>query len=1308
MPMSPPSIKAIFQRSCPNCGGDVSDFRLSIGAPCKKCLPIPDNELLEKRNQLSFEEFLKLMYEELKSRGKLLGLKEKFEDDLRVEDFSKVFEQVVGNKPWSAQRKWARRVLRGISFSIAAPTGTGKTVFGVVMALYLAMKQQKRTLILVPTTVLANQVHQKLVDFLSRLGSSTEVAAYHSLLSKRRKEEELGKMGRAEIVVLTSTFVIRRKELLEGKTFDFVFVDDVDAFLRSSKTFDVVLKAVGVSDSDLKVAEEVLRLRTEVNKAFRRKRGNLNELLSRLEEASRRLRDKREKYGVIVVSGASTRARRTKRVRILRELFNFEVGGGFEGLRKIVDAYLELHEKPEEVAVRLVKRLGGGGLVFVPMHLGLEGARRLKELLEKSGIRAEVFSRRLLKYIEAFKSGKLDVLIGVASYRSPLARGLDLPETVRYAVFVGVPKFVVKLDVEDLSPYKWIALLSNLRDVAPSEHKLRIDYYVSLLRTDMKYLSRPVHEAVVKAIREGEELKGFLGKIKADYEEVLSFLRELVADEEIRKKIAEASHLSLKLDGEIPVLSVADPVGYLQASGRTSRMFAGGLTLGLSIVLVDDEKAFNGLKRDLRWFDVDARWKRLNDLDLDEVLKKIDEDRELVRKITSGERIDKRLVDDIRTVLLVVESPNKARTIARFFGRPQTFKVGSLKVYEVSFANFILMITSTGGHIYDLSTKGGFHGVLLEGERVTPLYTTIKKCLNCGEQTTDPDATVCPRCKLPRLSDKMEVVKSLRELAKDADVLYVGTDADSEGEKIGWDVIQALKPFVREAKRIEFHEVTKRAIMEALRNPKDINERLVEAQIVRRIEDRWIGFELSMKLWNRFESKTLSAGRVQTPVLGWIISRHEEMKREKYDFYYVVLSNGESYVFSAKAVGTRGRKNSQVKKGFCVVDDVFVESCTLNPPPPFSTETMLQEAAARLGMSANECMQLAQDLFEMGFITYHRTDSVRVSGAGIAVAREYVCEKFGEQYFKPRKWGEGGAHECIRPTRPVDSEKLRQLIANGVIKTARPLTRRHFALYDLIFKRFMASQMKEAKVLKQRYSIALLVPEETGEEGVVLSKKELVLLFLLKKRGRLTSKRADSLLKKLGFRSGWSSKTAKKLTAASLVDGDGTLRLSAEGEKLLSRSLVAEKNVESVFEIVEEGFTALRKIRVAKRAKPGVYRIVSSRRRRKPLARYYTQGDIVALMKNKGIGRPSTYAKIISTLIERKYVFTPRKAKILIPTNLGIEVYKYLTEESSAGVRSLVSEQRTRELEEKMKKVEEGKERYVKVLKELYEEIAAL
>ena len=519
------------------------------------------------------------------------------------------------------------------------------------------------------------------------------------------------------------------------------------------------------------------------------------------------------------------------------------------------------------------------------------------------------------------------------------------------------------------------------------------------------------------------------------------------------------------------------------------------------------------------------------------------------------------------------------------------------------------------GHIYDLVITEGFHGVKVEDGKFVPIYDFIKKCKKCGEQFTEFSA--CPKCKSTEFYSKEEFIKALRMLSLEVNHIFIATDPDTEGEKIAYDIYCSLYPVNNKIERLEFHEITKKAFLKAINNRRKIDFELVEAQIVRRIEDRWIGFELSQKLWRRFRNYRLSAGRVQTPVLGWIIERVNEARKKK-TVLSARLANGlKVSIKNPNLPFPVEELQKRFKELKAKIEGLTSEEKTIHPPPPYTTDTLLRDASTKLNFSASKTMMLAQDLFEMGLCTYHRTDSTTVSTVGISLAKDYIQEKY-PTLFVPRRYPKEGAHECIRPTRALDAERLKNMISLGLLRFPKRLTREHFQLYDLIFKRFIASQMREVKVLYQKFNV--------------------------------------------------------------LIDGN-------------------QVSIENPVKIVSEGFNKVFPVRLENPVEEGEYAIEFARILRLPAARLFSQGEVIALMREKAIGRPSTYAKIISTLLERKYVIE-RKNR-LISTRLGFKVYMYLRERFG----DYVSEETTRRLESQMDSVEQGKADYQQILNELYREI---
>ena len=1234
-----PTVRAIFRRACPNCGGEITDERLWLMLPCERCLPPDEAEKLVKlyySSKLTPLEFKLEVFRKLKELGNLKDYRKVVELDILLKELDELFEKAIGSKLWSAQRTWAKRVLEGRSFAIIAPTGVGKTMFGIVASLYLALKG-KRCYMVLPTSLLVKQVYERMRTIAEKLKIDVNIIAYLSGLSKsvRKEYDEKVKQGDFNILITTSQFLARNFDsLLKGLRFDFIFVDDVDALLKSSRNIDRVLMLLGFTEEHIQLGLELIRLKRRVPFLLTLAKKS-EEYAKELEEVRNKivvLKDKLKsiidevKPGVLIVSSATGRPRGL-RVRLFRELLNFEAGSRSELIRNIQDIYVPGAKDLLKATLDIIKLFGTGALVFVPLDKGVAFAEKVKEYLVSNGIRADVVTATKKKdQIERFIAGELDVLIGMATYYGLLVRGLDLPQRIRYAVFVGVPKFRFFLDITEAQPFRIVSLLTDLRDYVEGKEKEEVDRIVGLMMRYLRELPPSRIQEISEAISKRTKLSGRLGKVQELFEYGFRKVQELLKREDIRKKLIESPYILVEEVEDKLRVTVPDVMTYIQASGRTSRMFAGGISKGASIVIVDNPKVFEGLVRKTRWFIEDISWKPIEEVNVKKLIEEIDRDRDLIRKIMEG-KIPKEYYDPVKSALLIVESPSKARTIASFFGRPSIRRIGRYAVYEVSTGRYVLSIMASGGHIFDLTMdpelmKGkGLYGVLLIGDRFIPVYDTIRRCRVCGEQFVSLDE--CPYCKSKDYFDKAEILDIIRSIAREVDILLIGTDPDTEGEKIGWDIATVVRPFTNEIRRIEFHEITKRAITNALLSPRDISERLVESQIVRRIEDRWIGFALSEKVQKKFGRRTLSAGRVQTPVLGWIIQRYNEYRKDIRDFFYIDLEGLQLIVDDYPIKESVKKTIEELKESVFVVESIEEYEAEITPPAPFTTDQLLYEASNRLGMSASQAMMLAQDLFELGLITYHRTDSTRVSSVGRMIAHEYIKEKYGEELFQGREWGKGGAHECIRPTRPFDSDKLSQLIREGILRTTKPLTYNHYRLYELIFRRFMASQMKPAKVIRAKV-------------------------------------------------------------------------------KLRCKDYV--KEIDGIFKIEYKGFSLeypIQDLMLPPLKEGQELKVLNVRHVKRPSITLYSQGEVVELMRKRRIGRPSTYAKIVSTLIERRYVTESKKRKRLIPTKLGIEVYDYLSRE----YKDLVSEDRTRLLEELMDAIEEGLKDYQDVIRQLYLEV---
>ncbi|MCS7233796.1 MAG: reverse gyrase [Synergistetes bacterium] len=1150
--------EAIFEKACPNCEGKISSLRLLKGLPCELCLPEEDNITLED------------IVKKLSERGSLKKLKSIY--DLRKSEweFVNFFKEKVGSDPWSLQRTWARRLFLKRSFAIVAPPGIGKTTFGIIASLFLDGKSY----LLFPTRLLVEQAENLLKKYND--GKKKILIA----MDMKNDEREKLKNGDFDILVSTTMFLVKSYEDIP-KPFDFVFVDDVDALLKQSRSVDRILGLLGIPKE---AVDETLSFLYLSIKLLRRPS---KESWQKIEEGRRKLEElKKLAKGVLIVSSATAKPKNV-RVALFRELLDLEIGKSASFLRKVEDLVL----RPKRMTlsgmidetVNLVKKLGNRGLIFVSPDKGKESVSEVIKKFEIKGIKALSYEEADL---EAFLKGEVDVLVGIASGRNPLTRGLDIPET-RYAIFIGVPKMFINLKVETSS----IALFNALTSL----RKLLEDHP----EVERRYLP------FLRNILEKEEEK-LTERSKKLLDEIRLFLSEKLANPEFLAQVASSPESPIRIiDGEI-YLMIPDVTGYLQAAGRTSRLCSGGLLQGLSIVIVDDEKALHLLEKKARYFFEEFSFKTFDHDKVMEVLNKVDKERQELTKIDAIPK------DLFKTALIIVESPNKARTLASFFGSPQRRRVHGIDVYEVNALKYTLLIAASKGHVADLVYELGLFGVEVKDGSFIPHYDTIKRCQTCGEQTVQE---ICPRCKVPAFDEKREIIEGLKELALEADVAFIATDPDTEGEKIAWDLACYIKPYSPDFKRAEFHEITKRAFLEAIDEPRDINEPLVEAQFIRRIADRWFGFSLSQLLQETFKQKWLSAGRVQTPVLGWIIEKEKERKEKEYILRISADPNIRVEFPLAKKEDIKGSKPRHLHLKL-----ISLSEEEISPLPPFDTANMLKEASTRYGWSAEETMTLAQELFERGLITYHRTDSFRISGKGISIAKEYILEKLGENLFQGRTWGDGGAHEGIRPTHPWDKGEL----LSYIYTTGKPpLSSKAVSLYTLIFRRFIASQMKNARVLRGKVLLSLDHMEK--EESLTLKILE----------------------------PGFSTLTP--------------LSIFPLGKELLEKGSLS-------LDIKESKVITL------------------------PKAYPFTQGSLIEMMQKSGLGRPSTYATIIETLLERHYVV--QKNGFLFPTKLGIEVYRHLREQYP----QYTDEDFTRKIEEEMSLVERGEREYQKVLMKLYEE----
>jgi DNA topoisomerase-1 len=389
--------------------------------------------------------------------------------------------------------------------------------------------------------------------------------------------------------------------------------------------------------------------------------------------------------------------------------------------------------------------------------------------------------------------------------------------------------------------------------------------------------------------------------------------------------------------------------------------------------------------------------------------------------------------------LVIVESPTKAKTIEGFLGKEYTVKASQ-------------------GHVRDL---------------------------NKNTLSVDIDKNFEPEYEIP--DDKKALVAELRKLSKAADTVWLASDEDREGESISWHLYEVLDLKKKDTKRIVFHEITKSAITNAIENPRDINMGLVNAQQARRVLDRLVGYELSPLLWKKVKP-ALSAGRVQSVAVRLIVEREEEIKNFVQGSAYRVTAqftftkDGQEYNLSAEL--PHRFENEQETRKFlesCIeavykVDSIEKKPTVRYPAPPFTTSTLQQEAARKLGFSVANTMRIAQQLYESGKITYMRTDSVNLSSLALGMAKKEIEKNYGAEYVKTRQYhtkskGAQEAHEAIRPT------YLDQQTIKGTADERR--------LYELIWKRTIASQMADAQMERTNVNIGISTNDKqfvaTGE-----------------------------------------------------------------------------------------------------------------------------------------------------------------------------------------------------------------------------------
>jgi DNA topoisomerase-1 len=581
------------------------------------------------------------------------------------------------------------------------------------------------------------------------------------------------------------------------------------------------------------------------------------------------------------------------------------------------------------------------------------------------------------------------------------------------------------------------------------------------------------------------------------------------------------------------------------------------------------------------------------------------------------------------STLVIVESPTKAKTIRNYL--PAGYRV------EASM-----------GHVRDLPQSASDIPASVKGEKWAQLGVNVESDFE-------------PLYVVPK--DKKKVVKELKEALKHADELVLATDEDREGESISWHLLQLLQPKVP-IKRMVFHEITQEAIQEAIRNCRDVDEQLVRAQETRRILDRLVGYTLSPLLWKKI-AFGLSAGRVQSVAVRLLVNRERQRrafhKGSYWDLKATLEARGEAPEakgeFEARLVSLNGVKvasgsdfdeaTGQVAAGRnvvllneaearalqdrirdrpWVVTNLEERPVTRKPSPPFTTSTLQQEANRKLGLSARDTMRVAQSLYEQGYITYMRTDSVNLSQQAIAAARACVQEMYGAQYLspQPRQYstkakGAQEAHEAIRP-------------AGSTFRTPQQtgLKDRELRLYDLIWKRTVATQMAEAR--QTNITVQIQVEEA-------------------------------------GFRA-----TGKR------IDFPGFFRAYVEGS-------------DDPDAAIEDQEVILPRLQVGD--SPACVDLEAIGHETQPPARY-TEASLVKTLESEGIGRPSTYASIIGTIIDRGYARMVGNS--LVPTFTAFAVTSLLEKHFP----DLVDTSFTARMEETLDDISTGEVDWLPYLKEFY------
>ena len=1044
------SIVPLYNNACPKCNGKVSANEIIIYGFCSKCNTTSNSPLD------TYKEFI------VKSET----------------EFAEFFQQVTGFKAWGAQRYWLKRILRGENTVLIAPTGMGKSTLLIAYSLYAASKG-KRTLYVVPTKPLLNQVHDVIMKYISKTSiHPDQVIIYQSSSSRKKRLEiiERIKRGNYYLLIITSSFLTRNYSLILQQRFDIIIVDDVDSLMKTEKSVYNLIKLLGYSEQAIELAKKKINLlwRIIVGKVSNR---DISNLVKEYLEVDKQLEEENSNPKSQLIIASATGKTRGVAGKVLKELLRVDISSITIYGRDVTDSYLVFENRDDltNSIIDVVRKLGKGCIIYVsPKHPYREIYENIADRLVKELSRNELkIHYAKPKTIKLFINGEVDAIIGYSTYYGSSVRGIDAPKHIKYVIFLGVPVFTTSIENLLIKINMLVRVLVEISSITGNSQmkKLAIETRgktLTLTPSEKKLISLCLQGKIPEeSITTIPRLMEIYNELKETYKYTLEEVKKLLD----AKKIVEIGTITLIKKEKEYLAVIPDVMTYIQASGRTSRLLGNRMTHGLSIIIehIDLKNTVNGLETKLRFYNRDIVFKKIENIQLE---------RELETLIMTRSE-ENNSVLSYRSILVVVESPTKAKSIARFFGKPLTRSIRDINVYSipVRIDNEILELNlvATRGHIYELSVnvENSLYGVVLTSDSIMPVYSTIRKCRVCGTQFLEQEQ--CPKCKSTLYADSHYTISVLRKIASEVDEVYIATDPDIEGEKIAYDVYMALYPYNRNIYRIELHEITSREFIKAIKNKRSINKLLVEAEIYRRILDRLVGFTLSEKIQLKYGSRYLGIGRVQAPVLGLVIDRYREYLMNKCKLVVLETSKPVKLKFNI-CIEKNQRKLVEKLKELSRIElvKVFEEVVEVLSKPPYTTDELLLDASKH-GIPTDTTMKLVQELFEAGLITYHRTDSTYISSTGIEIAREYLSSRNLLNYFKPSHWGIQGTHEAIRPVYPLDSNMLLRGIEEGVIAVVVPLTGLHFKLYDMIFTRFITSQVKSFKAIKTHY---LLVYED--------------------------------------------------------------------------------------------------------------------------------------------------------------------------------------------------------------------------------------